>query len=79
MSQARNRESEFTFLRDSIIVERRDYGLRSLAKILQEWRKILRSLERARVNFSLRYSQFYSRYYYLIQGNIISRINLIDK
>lgn len=45
MSQARNRESEFTFLRDSIIVERRDYRLRSLAKILQASRKILRSLE----------------------------------
>lgn len=35
VSQARNRESEFTFLRDSIIVERRDYRLRSLAKILR--------------------------------------------
>lgn len=52
MSQARNRESEFTFLRDSIIVERRDYGLRSLRKILQASRKILRSMECARVNFS---------------------------
>lgn len=60
MSRARNRESEFTFLRDSIIVEQRDYGLRSLGKILQASRKILRSVECTRVNFSLRCTRFHS-------------------
>lgn len=76
VSRARNRESEFTFLRDSIIVERRDYGLRSLGKILQASRKILRSVECARESTSLHYSQFHSRLLHL--GKCCSGISLIS-